>query len=325
MHKFDNMNNITLLNIPNFYCSYYLYGLSKVHKIKYVFNEKFQSYNFTPFLIFTIHDKIVVIDNDDPRRVNAVLYELCALYFCTNKLKDSVSYQQSKVRALYPHYPINIMPLYLRLFKLNLFRKLRIRTLATEIYTISRRPSYNQKQVEQKKDNYVFFSGSLWQKEKESNLIRANFIQTCISHPKINFEGGLIHRKDGDKNGLHQSIFNKKYHPRKFSKLTAKSIIGFNNPAVRGAVSWRLAEYLKNGSYILSLPLKTELPKELIHEKHIHFIKDSASIQNVLDRAIQDEPYAKQIAVKGQDYFNEFCTPEAQVDYIVKMIENIAV
>lgn len=112
---------ITILNIPNFYSSYYLLGLSKEFRLHYKIDNRFTKYNNKPVLIFQVNNTIGVIDNDDPVGVIQELYEVCNLYFATNKLKEHQSYDQEKVRPLFPHYPVAILPLYFGLFGINLF------------------------------------------------------------------------------------------------------------------------------------------------------------------------------------------------------------
>jgi hypothetical protein len=56
-------------------------------------------------------------------------------------------------------------------------------------------------------------------------------------------------------------------------------MIALNNPAVCGAVSWRLAEYLNQGLFVLSFPFKIELPTD--------FVKDFWALFNHSYKAVQ--------------------------------------
>lgn len=49
---------IKVLNIPNFYSSFYLLGLSQVGKVRFENDSRFVKYNNTPFLIFKMDNKI---------------------------------------------------------------------------------------------------------------------------------------------------------------------------------------------------------------------------------------------------------------------------
>lgn len=316
------METLYILNIPNFYASYYLYGLNKEFKVKFKMDNRFLKYNNRPFLIFSLNNKIVVINNDDPVYFDQELYNLSDTYFVTNKLIDNPAFQQEKVKPLFPHYPINIVPLYLKLFKLNLFKHLKFKTLIKEIYILKRRPIYKDYNFKVEKDNYIFFSSSIWKNEKETNTIRAEFIRYCKADKRIEFEGGFIPRSDGDKLSFEEELNHIKYPPNTFSKLSKKSKIVLNNAAVWGAVSWRLAEYLNQSLFVLSFPFKIDLPVPLIHEEEIYCITENSEYKVVFDKVLSNPDYHKKIALNGKAYFSKYCTPSAQAKYIVTTLLN---
>jgi len=316
------MKTIKLLNIPNFYSSYYLLGLTQEFKVKYENNINFNKFNNKPILIFQINDKIGVIDNDDPSIVNQELYELVDIYFTTNKLIDNISYSQKKVKPLFPHYPINIVSLYLSLFRLNLLRHLKFKDLTREFYILIRRPFYRQYKNIINKDNFVFFSSNIWKKEPQTNQIRAEFIRFCRSDHRIDFKGGFVPRSDQNNYGYDSELNNVKYSPKTFSKLSAKSKITLNNPAVCGAVSWRLAEYLNQGLFVLSFPFKIELPQSLKQDVEVKYIEQTKEYQDVFDKIVNDNKFYETIAKNGKIYFDTYCTPSAQAKYIVELLLN---
>jgi hypothetical protein len=311
------MKEIKLFNIPNFYSSYYLLGLSKVAKLKFIREKNFDKFNNKGFIIFDVEGKIGVIDNHDPVGVNLELYDLCDLYFATNKLLDQESYNQEKVRPIFPHYPINIISLYLRLFGFNLIRLLKPKDLAREIYVLRSRPSYRKEGNRYTFSNYVFFSGSTWKKEPWANQIRAEFIRACKANPTIEFEGGFIPRSDGNNFGFDNELNQIKYPPKKFSELSAKSLISLNNPAVLGAVSWRLAEYFNFSSFVLSFPFQIDLPKIPKDKEEIQFITKSDEYPMILEKVVNNPDYHEKVAKGGKKYFDTYCTPEAQARYIL--------
>ncbi|MCF7560308.1 hypothetical protein L3X39_06615 [Sabulilitoribacter multivorans] len=280
----------------------------------------FLKYNNKPVIIFRVDDKIAVINNDDPVYFDQNLYEQVDAYFVTNKLLDIGSFQQKKVKALFPHYPINILPLYLKLFNLSLIKYLKLKVLAREIYILLRRPSYREYHLKTEKDNYIFFTASIWKKEAETNNIRAEFIRYCKQDARINFEGGFIPRSDGNNFDFEDELNEKKYTPKAFSKLSKKSKIVLNNPAVYGAVSWRLAEYLNQSLFVLSFPFKIELPIPLNHEKDIYYIENTNDYGKVFDKVLNSSDFHKKIAGNGKRYFSKYCTPEAQAKYVVNAI-----
>jgi len=291
------MNTIQLLNIPNFYSSYYLLGLTQEFKVKFKMDNNFIKFNNKPILIFKLNDKIVVIDNDDPAGVNQELYELASIYFVTNKLIEDDSYRQHKVKPLYPHYPVNIIPLYLNVFGLSLFRYLKLKDLARQIYILLKRPFYKQHKKSNKKENFIFFSSNIWKKEPETNQIRAEFIRFCKADDRIEFKGGFIPRSDGNNYGYDNELNSVKYSPKIFSKLSSKSKIALNNPAVCGAVSWRLAEYLNQGLFVLSFPFKIELPQNFTQDSEVYFIEQTKEYKHVLDKILDNPGYHETVAI----------------------------
>lgn len=312
------MREIQLLNIPLFYSSYYLLGLSKEYKLSFKRDKLFDKYHNKGFLIFRVDGKIGVIDNHDPVGVNQELYEVADLYFATNKLLNQPGYNQEKIRPLFPHFPVNILPLYFRLFNFNLIRLLKPKDLAREIYIYQYRPRYKLEGDRYKHSNDVFFSGSTWKKEPWANQIRAEFIRACKAHPGIKFKGGLIPRSDGDNFGYDEELNQVKYPPKKFSEMSAKSLVSLNNPAVLGAVSWRLAENWNSSIFVLSFPFAIDLPVVPEHGKQIHYINSTEEYKGVLDKVLSESEYHERVAKGGKSYFNTHCTPEAQAKYIVE-------
>jgi hypothetical protein len=316
------MKIIQLLNIPNFYSSYYLLGLDQVYDVKFKMDANFKKFNNKPILIFKINDAIAIIDNDDPSVINQELYEMASVYFVTNKLIDHESYEQPKVKPLYPHYPVNIASLYCSIFGWDLFRYLKFKDVFQQVYILLRRPSYQQFKRSFKKDNFIFFSSNIWKKETETNQIRAEFIRFCKADKRIVFKGGFIPRSDRNNYGFDTELNNEKYSPKVFSKLSASSKIALNNPAVCGAVSWRLAEYLNQGLFVLSFPFKIELPQNFKQNTEVHFIEQTMEYKAVFDKIIDNPAYHESVATNGKNYFDTFCTPQAQAKYVVESVLN---
>ncbi|MDN3204728.1 hypothetical protein [Algoriphagus sediminis] len=312
------MMEIELLNISNFYSSYYLLALSKVGKIVYRPEPQFEKFNNRGFVIFRFRGKLGVVDNHDPVGVEEELYKTADFYFATNKLLDHPSYDQEKVKPIFPHYPVNIMGLYLRLYGFSLLTKLKPRDLAREIYVLNSRPGYESlPETNYHHGNYVFFSGSTWKKEPWANEIRAQFIRACKANPDIEFEGGFIPRSDGNNFGYDSELNTKKYNPKEFSRLSSRSLISLNNPAVLGAVSWRLAEYWNSSSFVLSFPFKIDLPKVPKDGMEICYITNEKEYPELIERAVKDKDFHERISRGGKSYFENYCTPEAQGKYLL--------
>lgn len=314
------MQKVTLLNIPNFYSSYYLLGLSEKFRLEFRPEPNFSKYNNRGFVIFEVEGKIGVVDNHDPVGVDQELYSRADLYFATNKLLDNPSYQQEKVRPLFPHYPINIIPLYIRLFGFRLLFSLKPKDLAREFYVLNSRPKYKLLGDNYQYGNYIFFSGSTWKKEPWANQIRADFIRSCKANSRIKFEGGFIPRSDGNNFGFDSELNQVKYTPKKFSELSAKSLVSLNNPAVLGAVSWRLAEYWNFSSFVLSFPFAIDLPVVPENGKEICFVESSSQYEGILDKVLQEPEFHRLISKGGKDFFDKYCTPSAQANYIISSL-----
>lgn len=308
---------IQLLNIPNFYSSYYLLGMDRYFNLSYHPEDQFEKFNNRGFVIFRFKGKLGVIDNHDPVGVNSELYQAADYYFATNKLQNHPEYDQTKVRPLFPHFPVNIIGQNLKNFGLSWLSKLSPKDLARELYSLYQRPFYNLLSPDFKFGDYVFFSGSTWKKESWANQIRAEFIRACKQHPQIRFEGGFIPRSDGNNFGFDEELNTKSYSPKEFSRLSANSLINLNNPAVLGAVSWRLAEYWNAGTFVISFPFAIDLPVFPVHGEHIHYIDSSDQYTSVLDLVVRDHSYHKKIASGGHSFFRQNCTPDRQMEYIL--------
>jgi hypothetical protein len=142
----------------------------------------------------------------------------------------------------------------------------------------------------------------------------------CKNDDRIKFEGGFVSRSDKNNLGFDDLVNKITYSPKKFSDLSSQSLVALNNPAVCDAVSWRLAEYLNQGLFVLSFPFKIELPVEFVNKENIHFIDAAQEYKDVFDRLLYDVHYHDKIAVNGKKYFEDYCTPRAQAKYIVSQV-----
>lgn len=316
--------SIAVLNIPNYYCSYYLFGLHDRFNLVYKFDKRFERFNNRAFLIFSRNGKITVIDNNDPSGTKEDLYQAVDFYFCTNKLIAHPDYQQEKIKPLFPHYPIDAKSIYLRVFGLSLLRKIKFQPLLHQLHILNKRPKYSLSPMDYRFHKYVFFSANLWKKEPWTNQVRAEFIRACKKDPRIDFEGGFAPRTDGDHMGFPNEINLKIYPPKVFSNLSSKTLIALNNPAVLGAVSWRLAEYFAAGVFVVSFPSAIAYPVEPLHGTNIHYIEDSKELEHVFERVFTNPDYHKKIALGARVYFEKYCTPAAQINYILDTMDGSA-
>ncbi len=306
----------TFLNIPNFCVSYYLLGLDRHFHLRYQANGEFAQYDFRPLAIMEIGGKTVVIDNSDPIGVNPELLAFADLYFATNKLKENSAYRSDKIVPLAPHYPVDSSSIFLKLFWKKLFSK-ESKNTVKEIYTLKKRPRFQIEEENRIEGNSLFFAGSIWKKESQANRLRYSFIKSCQSHPRVDFEGGFLRRDDGDNLGFDDALAPRRYSPKEFMDLSRKSLFGFNNAAVLGAISWRVAEYLNIGIPIVSLPFKIDLPTYPVHGEQIHMIAEVEEIPEFLDFAVDNHDYLNRLSKGGKKYFMEHCLPEVQIKRIL--------
>lgn len=312
------MQVVTILNVPNYYSSYFVLGLSRLAHLRFSPRPEFAHLNNKPFLVIEVNGKVIVIENDDPVGVDQKSYEACDLYFATNKIKSREDYNWPKTRPLYPHYTIALWADYLRIFGLQGARTIGLKEFVRQAYILYQRPEFENLPFKVKEGNYVFFSGNIWKKESWANEIRASYIAACQNHPLIEFEGGMVPRTDGDRCGLPLEVMNRKYTPREFAKKSSQSLIGFNNPAVLDAVSWRLAEYLNYGCFIISFPFKIQVPLEPVHGQAIHYVQEAAEFSDLITYAMTHEDYRKKLARGAKDYFEMYCLPEKQAKMILE-------
>jgi len=148
---------VELLNIPNFYSTYYILGLGLHGKLTYKENDVFKKYHGCLKIIFRYKTKLYVIDNDDPGGIDSYLYEKCNKYFVTNLLKNDIRYNKEKVESLFPHYPVNCVGLYIKCFGLDIFRKLGLKEGLRQLRAISKRPKYRNYKLIDSKENFIFF------------------------------------------------------------------------------------------------------------------------------------------------------------------------
>jgi len=315
------MKILTLLNIPNYYCSFYLLGLEKIANLRFSPRKEFAHLNGKPFLVIEYKGKVAVIENDDPVGVDMPSYSDSDLYFATNKLLAREDYNMDKVMSIYPHYSIDNAFDYLKLFGVKGAINLGPKEFLRQFYNLYRRPDWRNMPHKSLKGDYVFFSGSIWKKEKWANQVRAAFIQACQANPNITFEGGMNPRSDGNRCGLPSEVMDQRYTPKDFAEKSSRSVIGFSNPAVLDAVSWRLGEYWNYSCFVMAFPFKIDIPTVPEHGKHIHYVQDPAEFSEVLTFAMKNPAYREKVARGGKSYFDEYCLPEIQAKRILDLLE----
>lgn len=309
---------VFLHNIPSMWSSYYILGLNKVAKLVYQPLKDFQKYD-NKQAILTINNKKIILDHYDPHDIDHSLYNYSDLYFMNNKNKNNENLLKDKVIPLFPHYPINNINQYLRHIFNNFNAVLKTETFKN-LYTQYKRPFFIDHDIKHYTHQpYIFFVSRIWAKEKETNQLRAAFISAAMRNPQITFEGGLKPRKDGQNQNLDPYFTKKVYPASQFLTKCRRSLVNLNNPAVRGAVSWRLAEQLNGCCFVLTLPFDVVFPVMPKHGEHIHYIQSQDDFDEVIEMAFNNPDYHKKIAMGGKKYFETYCSPIAQANYILSL------
>jgi hypothetical protein len=289
------MSQVNILNVPNYYCSFYQLGFERIASVRFSPRKEFAHLNGKPFLVIEYKGKVAVIENDDPVGVDMPSYSDSDLYFATNKLLAREDYNMDKVMSIYPHYSIDNAFDYLKLFGVKGAINLGPKEFLRQFYNLYRRPDWRNMPHKSLEGDYVFFSGSMWKKEKWANQVRAAFIQACQANPNITFEGGMNPRSDGDRCGLPPEVMDQRYTPKDFAEKSSRSVMAF--------------------------PFKIDIPTVPEHGKHIHYVQDPAEFSEVLTFVMKNPAYREKVARGGKSYFDEYCLPEIQAKRILDLLE----
>jgi hypothetical protein len=161
-------------------------------------------------------------------------------------------------------------------------------------------------------DRYVFYNAWLWSKHREANPPRAEFIRACRDlRPRIEFEGGFIARRRDDMPEYADLVATHRYSLPEYLQRIKRSTVVFNNPAVHNCHGWKLAEFLRLGKAIVSLPLSREMPAPFLHGQHAHFVDGSReSIQEAVLEIVADREYRTHLERSARAYFEQYLAPE---------------
>jgi hypothetical protein len=160
-------------------------------------------------------------------------------------------------------------------------------------------------------DAYVFYNGWLWAKHPEANTPRAEFMRACKGlAPEVEFEGGFIPRRRDDVPDFADVVADRHYSLSEYLERIKRSTVVFNNPAAHLCLGWKLAEFLRLGKAIVTLPLSRELPACLGHGEHVHIVDGSReAIQDAVRTIARDDEYRHHLERGARSYFLEHLTP----------------
>lgn len=160
-------------------------------------------------------------------------------------------------------------------------------------------------------DRYVFYNATLWPaRHAEVNPPRAEFLRACQDLvPRIEVEGGFIPPKHLETNGYGDLVADRHYGLVEYLDRIKRSAVVFNNPAAHGCLGWKLAEFLRLGKAIISLPLSRELPEPLVHGQHIHIVDGSReSLREAILRLVEDRVYRARLEHAARRYYLDHLT-----------------
>jgi glycosyltransferase involved in cell wall biosynthesis len=164
--------------------------------------------------------------------------------------------------------------------------------------------------------DYVFFVGSLWKRETQTNEYRARFMEVCRRTPGLRFEGGFPPRND-----MHQYdhlIMQGRVPFARYIENTKRSALAFSTPAVQGCLGWKLAEFLALGKAIISTDLGRVLPAPMLHGEHIHFVDGSeASIREAVERITGDDTYRGKLEAGARVYYDAYLAPRRVIERVI--------
>jgi glycosyltransferase involved in cell wall biosynthesis len=173
----------------------------------------------------------------------------------------------------------------------------------------------------QSQRDYVFFVGSVWKREAQTNSYRALFMDLCPRTPGLKFEGGFPPRDDGYTPYEHL-LMSQRVPFTVYIEKTKKSALVFNTPAVHGCLGWKLAEFLALDKAIISTDIARILPAPFEHEKDIHFVDGSEeSIRNAINRITSDDAYRAKLETGAREYYDAYLAQARVIERIMNALQ----
>jgi hypothetical protein len=309
-----------MLSIPNIWLNFYVFGFFKHPDVNLRLKpqKKYFEYNFSNKMVVLIESikikRIIIIDTDDPND-NHFNYVGFDNVFLSQKLLEYKSKYPDNVFALNPHFP----------FRHHILNKLLIQNFnwfkAPKEFLIYFRQNLRLKKFKSiiatrnlESENTIFYYRSLWKKELHTNLLGALFLDYFKSIG-YNVIGGLFRKGSFRTNNvvIDKYVVQKRLKNQEYLRYFAKSKFVLNTPAVRGALSWRFAEYLFANKKIISTPIKVEIPNNFKY----FLIKDDSTEGFIQGLAGVN---AENIALDNIELVDEVLFPQKQIDFILQKI-----
>jgi len=313
-----------------YYDSFYLSGIKKLFG-GYTFNtSKFPKLNQNVFAVIVEQKEVsykFIIDSRDANTFIDFELEWCDVYGKVNYNVETIPEKfRSKIRSIGPSFAIrnwnllqtfyfgftNYYKFYDQIpdknnYKANFFRQYKRRSL--DEY----KPSTT-------KENYIFFSSSIWKSEPITNQKRAIFVNACKSFSTIFFEGGFAPRADGNNYEFINLTISKRYSMKQYLSNTKRSALVFNTPAVQAYHGWKLAEFLALGKAIISTKHLNELPEKLNHKEHLLYNDCDENLKSTIQSLLDDKELKFKLERNARLYFERNLAPKVVIE---KLISNI--
>jgi hypothetical protein len=180
----------------------------------------------------------------------------------------------------------------------------------------SRRLEHAAYEPGRSEDAYTFYNGWLWAKHPEANGPRADFMRACKAlAPDVEFEGGFTPRRRDDVPEYFDVVADRHYTLPEYLERIRRATVVFNNPAAHHCLGWKLAEFLRLGKAIITLPLSREMPAPLVHGEHAHVVDGSLdSIQRAVRTITADPSYRLRLEQGARRYYLAYLTPERVIE-----------
>jgi len=315
-----------------YYDGYYLLGLRLVFPdAKIVFKSQDVTNNHRVLCFNAISDnnksKRYAIDTHDSSIIYEDILQWTNIYAKVNLEFDGVEGRNEKIVSIPPSFGIQFsgiwgsvkLALQIQFAARNISKQMRIEIVKDFFRQYKYRLPIQQYNQNKTQDNYIFFTGSLWLKESQTNAYRSNFIRACKSFPFILFEGGFAPRVKNDIQGFEEHTMKERITFPVYLEKLKRSFCVFNTPAVASCHGWKLGEFMALGKTIISTPLTRQTVPMMQPMKHYYPVDGTeSSIALAIQELSENKMLAERLADNLYDYYQANGSPEAVIRNLLK-------
>lgn len=157
--------------------------------------------------------------------------------------------------------------------------------------------------------DYVFYAASTYPQFPEVNAPRVRFVRACRLLPGLTFEGGFVPHPRDPAPGV-EPVAERRYQQSDYMARVQRSVVTFNNPAVKGCLGWKLGEQLALGKAIVTTPIEKALPAPLTHGEHVHIVDGSVdSMVEAIELLRTDHDYRHHLETNARAWFDSYLEP----------------